>query len=729
MDESDLGVVLSVTSLITKLAQDNPEEYKGCYVKAAQRLRRIVVDLDCAQDYYYYKVPCPWLQVKLLRLLRYFPPSDDTHIRNIIRDSIRQIVENASEIPKNIQQNNAQNAVLFEAINLTIHLENENELMVRLSARLGKFIQSKETNVRYLGLEAMTHLAARAETLDPIKKHQSIVIGALKDRDISVRRQGLDLLYSMCDVSNARGIVNELMRYLKSADYAIREEMVLKIAILTEKYASDIQWYVNVSLELISTAGDHVSDEVWQRVIQIVTNNEELQSYAASTILTYLRAEQCHETLVKIGSYILGEFGHLVVDQPKCSPIEQFSVLQNKFNSSAASTRNMILSAFVKFVNLFPEIKPQLLNAFKIYSHTLDSELQQRACEYLALALRPTDDLLRIVCDEMPPFPERASALLSRLHSKHAISDNKRTWITGSKDANTAEVDMTRTSPTKRAFADAMTTEPKLNSVSRNSNGDVPSTLMSNGKTNGAHASFKPTKMATAVHLSPNWQQGYERLLLKNDGVLYEDALIQIGCRMEYRGELGCIILYFKNKTTVTIESFTATVDNRNIEQIRIETKSIAPTTVNAGIQCQQMTMFEAKDGFVDSPTIRVSWLAGTLQALTLKLPIAIHKYMVGAILSTEDYFKRWKQIGAAPREAQEIFEVNNINSSHVKAIITALGWTILDGVDTKANNIVGASVLNTSASKYGCLMRLEPNDDKKVCLISELMSLTISNS
>ena len=88
-------------------------------------------------------------------------------------------------MPKNVQQNNAQNAVLFEAINLVIHLDTEHNLMVQISSRLGKFIQSRETNVRYLGLDAMTHFAARAETLDPIKRHQNIIIGSLRDRDIS----------------------------------------------------------------------------------------------------------------------------------------------------------------------------------------------------------------------------------------------------------------------------------------------------------------------------------------------------------------------------------------------------------------------------------------------------------------------------------------------------------------------------------------------------------------
>jgi hypothetical protein len=75
MDDQDMGVALSVTSLVMALAQDNPDSYKGSYVKAAHRMKKILVDQEYSADYLYYKVPCPWLQVKLLRLLQYFPPS------------------------------------------------------------------------------------------------------------------------------------------------------------------------------------------------------------------------------------------------------------------------------------------------------------------------------------------------------------------------------------------------------------------------------------------------------------------------------------------------------------------------------------------------------------------------------------------------------------------------------------------------------------------------------
>lgn len=98
---------------------------------------------------------------------------------------------------------------------------------------------------------------------------------------------------------------------------------------------------------------------------------------------------------------------------------------------------SMIYMLTSQWVNLFPEIKEHLINIFERYTHVLDAELQQRACEYLALARRDDgDELLANMCDEMPVFPERESALVSRLHKKGEKTQDKRTWVIGGRDEN-----------------------------------------------------------------------------------------------------------------------------------------------------------------------------------------------------------------------------------------------------------------------------------------------------
>ena len=46
---------------------------------------------------------------------------------------------------------------------------------------------------------------------------------------MSVRQRAVDLLYAMCDKNNAEEIVSEMLTYLETADYSIKEEMVRRI--------------------------------------------------------------------------------------------------------------------------------------------------------------------------------------------------------------------------------------------------------------------------------------------------------------------------------------------------------------------------------------------------------------------------------------------------------------------------------------------------------------------
>lgn len=94
----------------------------------------------------------------------------------------------------------------------------------------------------------MCLLATSEFSHEAVKKHQDTIINSLKsERDVSVRQRAVDLLYAMCDRTNAVHIVNEMLAYLETADYSIREEMVLKVAILAEKYAGLFPFFSTTS--------------------------------------------------------------------------------------------------------------------------------------------------------------------------------------------------------------------------------------------------------------------------------------------------------------------------------------------------------------------------------------------------------------------------------------------------------------------------------------------------
>ena len=59
-------------------------------------------------------------------------------------------------------------------------------------------------------------------------------------------------------------------------------------------------------------------------------------------------------------------------------------------------TRALLLSTYIKFINLFPEIRKQIQDIFRQDSNlrSADAELQQRASEYLQLSIIASTDVL-----------------------------------------------------------------------------------------------------------------------------------------------------------------------------------------------------------------------------------------------------------------------------------------------------------------------------------------------
>uniref|UniRef100_A0AAY5E9I8 AP-2 complex subunit alpha n=1 Tax=Electrophorus electricus TaxID=8005 RepID=A0AAY5E9I8_ELEEL len=696
LNDQHMGVVTAAISLITCLSQKNPDEFKTCVSLAVSRLSRIVSSASTdLQDYTYYFVPAPWLSCKLLRLLQCYPPPEDGAVKGRLVECLETILNKAQEPPKSkkVQHSNAKNAILFEAIALIIHYDSEPNLLVRACNQLGQFLQHRETNLRYLALESMCTLASSEFSHEAVKTHIETVINALKtERDVSVRQRAADLLYAMCDRSNAKQIVAEMLSYLETADYSIREEMVLKVAILAEKYAVDYSWYVDTILNLIRIAGDYVSEEVWYRVIQIVINRDDVQGYAAKTVFEALQAPACHENMVKVGGYILGEFGNLIAGDPRSSPLVQFNLLHSKFHLCSVPTRALLLSAYIKFINLFPETKSTIQEVLRCDSQIRNSdvELQQRAVEYLKLSSIASTDVLATVLEEMPPFPERESSILAKLKKKKGPGAVDTFKKQKKQKKNTSLFSLCHTPSTPSPSADLL----GLRSAAPVSAAPVSAgSLLVD-----VFSEAGPAASTAGVN-----DDGFLRFVCKNNGVLFENQLLQIGIKSEYRQNLGRMYLFYGNKTSVQFVSFSTTLN--------VQLKPVDPL-VEGGAQVQQVINIECLSDFSDAPLLNIKFrYGGALQNLSLKLPVTINKFFQPTEMSSHDFFQRWKQLSQPQQEAQKIFKANHpMDTEVLKAKLLGLGTALLDNVDPNPENFVCAGVIQTKAQQIGCLLRLEPN-------------------
>jgi AP-2 complex subunit alpha len=696
----------------------------------------LVLKKACAREYLYYRTPSPWLQIKILKYLQLYPQAlgsgedqqQEQHITQLV--SVVSKILTETDVSDSINKSNADHAILFEAVNLIVTWGSGGPAQLREGAMklLGKFISVREPNIRYLGLLTMAKLAQLDGTAESIKKHQATVLVSLKDADISVRRRALDLLFVMCDTDNAERIVDELVAHLVLADAAIREEMVLKIAILAEKYATDLRWYVDTILKLISISGDHVSDAIWHRVVQIVTNHPQgdLQAYTAATLLVAASPRRCHETAVRVAAYVLGEFGFLVAERPGMSGEEQFRILHQHWATSDPTTRAILVSTYAKLANLYEECRPLVAPVFARCKNSVDVEIQQRSAEYAAMreAFSPeaVEDLLR----EMPPFEDKKqSALEQRLREKEG-------------EDSAAVAKAVRPSAAQRerqaqsqAAARAAEEVAAQQAAEQNAIND-PISPISDGSP-GAGPMGRPT-VGIPKDVIPAMRKAFSNLCTSPSGVLFENSLLQVGVKHEYVGAQGRISVFFGNLSKTPLLHFRAVIDDSEHLKIQkqgtqglLDDNDDGGCTVAVRTQAKLLLLVEVTAPFDDAPAMRVVFETeeGEVHEYPLRLPIVATCFMEPVTLEPGAFMQRWRSLEGNDRECQEVVKappnappIDEEYMKRISHIITdGLKFGRCAGCDPTPWTVSGAATFRTGSKdangnniNVGCLVRVEAN-------------------
>jgi len=739
LQDRHLGVLTSTMSLLNGLASQHPADYQSLIPYVVHILGMLVLKKNaCSKEYLYYRTPSPWLQIKLLKFLQFYPnavneedadPTAKKFIEQLV--SVVEKVLTETDVSDSINKSNADHAILFEAVNLIVCWEHSGPIKLREGAMklLGKFISVREPNIRYLGLMTMAKLAQIEGSGEGVKKHQATVLVSLKDADISVRRRALDLLFVMCDSDNAEMIVDELVAHLVLADAAIREEMVLKIAILAEKYATDLRWYVDTILKLISISGDHVSDPIWHRVVQIVTNHPkgDLQAYAAATLLVAVSPRRCHETAVRVAAYILGEFGFLVAERPGMSGEEQFRILHQHWHNSNAFTRAILISTYAKLANLYEECRPLVAPVFAKCKNSVQVEIQQRSAEYSAMreAFSPeaVEDLLR----EMPPFEEfKQSALEQRLRQKE-----------GDGSAAVAKAARPSTAQRQRAAQAAKADEEGMEQATEEEEYEVEEEeqlteeVEEDDEIENEDPAHDSPPVGIPKEVLPAMRKAFSNLCTSPSGVLFENSLLQVGVKHEYAGSQGRITVFFGNLASGPLKHFQVVLDN--CDHLRMQKQGTDGLLEDGGCsvavrtQAKLVLLVEVMAPFDDAPSMRIKFqtVEGERHDYPLRLPIVATCFMEPVTLEAAAFMQRWKSLEGQDRECQEVVKVPQnapeIDEEYmeriVSIVINGLKFGRCPGCDPTPWTVSGAATFRTGSKdksgnfiNVGCLVRVEAN-------------------
>mmetsp|Transcript_1696 Transcript_1696/g.2269 ORF Transcript_1696/g.2269 Transcript_1696/m.2269 type:complete len:901 (-) Transcript_1696:89-2791(-) len=671
--DQDFGVALCAVTLMIGLVSMGPNPlYNEAIPNTIRVLYKLVTkNSNSGTDfsgYYYFNTISPWLQIKCLRLLQYFPaPQGDSKKRldesllRILKHETKRVKSGSSSQKKN--KTNADHGILFECMNLIIYYEqtsggeaeekksNYRDHLDAMAKLLGRFISLKEANVRYLGLDAMTRLAKIEGMGQKISQQMTTILFSLrKDQDASIRKRALDLLFVICSKENSRKITQELLSFLKVADYKIREELVLKIAILAERFATDLRWYLDVILNLITVAGDYVSDDIWYRAIQIVTNNEQLQKYAALTMSRALKNKGLHENGIKVGSYILGEFSDLVAETK--SGEQLFESIHQHFETATSRTKALLLSSYIKLCNSFPDLQSQVLPVFSRFSVHADEELQQRACEYKTIIGRERK-LLEDVFELMPAY-ENAESLDAKVkvRSKKAVSE---AGATEDDDENEDE-------------------DEDENSEEEDDDEEID--------------------------LPDQDDETFDAILAaSNSGVLYKSESLQIGVKMiSGISQEMKMKLFYGNKSDYALENLT--VSFKGPDALDIQQSPNQAFTVNPKEQKAQYLRAICMKPFSEIPEMTVSCtIDGEEHDFSVKLPILMHQFISPYQMDAGKFKENWGKFEGG--EAREV--ISGIDGKELTLKVPEIFH--MHKVDIAASAIPLVGIFN--ASKDGRVIKL----------------------
>ncbi|OUM51713.1 hypothetical protein BVG19_g833 [[Candida] boidinii] len=847
LDSDDLGLAISLTSLIEYIAKLDYNSCKPIIPVVANHLKKLIINDMCPTGYYYYGFSCPWLVIRLFSLLEILIPDiDEIDIDTLTLNLIESIIHKTISISiskrnsKSLETRNTASFLLFGAISLAAHINPSQDESNAAADALCSLLNSSETNTRYLALDSLAKISIRGDTkiLETVRNHMTDIFNLLKDKDISIKRKALDLIYITCDSTTVEKTCQELLQYLTISDYSMKLEIAVKIAVVSENYATDATWYVITILKLISVAGSHVNDEVWQRLIQIIVNNDSIHLISLKSVLKYLKSGNYPESMLKIASFLLGEYNLKIKEI--ISPLNQFELLFNKYYQCSVSTKVMLLSCFLKYYSNYEELRPRIHKIFESELHSFSSELQQRSIEYINLIrldkTRNNNELFKLLIVSMPPFTLKSSPLITRLGNVKVIessfkvpssslltSGNDKTsngsyspaspgYNASSKSQSPSPIPIA-TSSSKNISIPKKSSIPPMPPTSRNSNLNVnTNTNNSNNSalnlgafTNSGSAlsmipaftgstvsSSSPRSRSSTMNnnmmrgvqqqqltgnninynnnndnnfnglddplsirqrgvstssllstiqdpstqsndiLSPNWENGYYRLVHFDQGIFYENSLIKILFRLKREKTTLSFQLTYSNKSPNTINSLLTEIKplhyNDNNPPYVIQLLQHPEHLIKIDGKTTQVFSIAIRSEFYDyqSPIINISYVSGgVLTNLKLRLPCILLKTLNSVPLESGLFFQRWNQIGTTLGVAGECQKVINFktnkhllnNDSSIsifKRIFEKFGFAIVENADPNPNNFVAAGILNTILGNSGSLMRIELRPDFK---------------
>lgn len=393
--DRDPAVMGSTLNVIETLARVDVQPFKDLVPSLISILKQIC-ERRLPSEYDYHRIPSPWMQMKIVRILSVIGKNDmgsSEGMFEILGECLRKAEEAGI---------NASNAIVYECIRCITNIYPNPVLLDAAGASISRFLSSRVQNLRYLGVTGLASIVERHPKY--AAEHQLAVIECLEDKDETLLRKTLDLLYRMTNPVNVVFITDRLLHFLRgSTDPYLKSDLTAKICNIAERYAPNNAWYVRTITELFRIAGDLVDPVVATNLMSLVaegTGNEEddeeadmvLRKQAVELYVNLLSnpSNRMPRVLVETLAWVLGEYGYLSSVLPLDALIDGMCQLLHsgsiaRLGGGAPSTRRLVLSAIMKMVAQHGSCPSAAAKVIDDYTKSSDPDAQKRCLEFQSI--------------------------------------------------------------------------------------------------------------------------------------------------------------------------------------------------------------------------------------------------------------------------------------------------------------------------------------------------------
>ncbi len=356
--DKDPAVMAATLPLILELSIGNVSEWRSLVPHLVSILKQIV-EHRLPKDFDYHRIPAPWVQMSILRILAVLGRGDQSSSEGMYEVLIDVIKRADTGI-------NVGYAIVYECVTTITTIYPNATLLDAAATSISRFIRSDSHNLKYIGIKGLAAIAKDHPKY--VADHQMAVIDCLEDPDETLKRKTLSLLYRMTNGINVEFVVEKLLGFLAATkDEHFRVDLVEKVTLCAERYAPSNAWFVRTVISVFESGGDKVKRNVANTLVQLIaegsgedsdddengadgagSSDDDLRAEAVDDFLRLLGKPKMPSMLLQTMSWVLGEYGYLSRASTPDMIITALCDLAN--NTDDAQTRAMAVTATMKLV-------------------------------------------------------------------------------------------------------------------------------------------------------------------------------------------------------------------------------------------------------------------------------------------------------------------------------------------------------------------------------------------